>query len=61
MAAPESTTSPLNFALPPSVKGLSRVADVVRNRLSPQIRELMDYGHYTDIKEIIKTDVVSLT
>ena len=41
MAAPESTTSPLSFALPPSVKGLSRVADVVRNRLPPQIQELM--------------------
>ena len=45
----------------PQFKGQSRVTDVVRNRLSPQIRELMDYGHYTDIKEIIKTDVVSLT
>ena len=45
----------------PQFKGQSRVADVVRNRLSPQIRELMDYGHYTHIKEIIKTVVVSLT
>ena len=36
------------------------VADVVRNRLPPQIQELMDYGHCAHIKEIIKTDVVKI-
>ena len=60
MATPESTTPPFSFSLPSSVKGLSRVADVVRNRLPPQIQELIDYGHYAHIEEIIKTDV-SLT
>ena len=33
----------------------------IQERLSPQVRELMDYAHYTDVKEITKEEVVRLT
>ena len=35
--------------------------EAIQERLSPQVRELMDYAHYTDVKEIAKEKVVRLT
>ena len=33
----------------------------IQERLSPQVRELMDYAHYIDVKEVAKEEVVRLT
>ena len=50
-------------ALPASVQKQDRggALEAIQERLSPQVRELMDYAHYADVKEIATEEVVRLT
>ena len=45
----------------PHYKIRAGASEAIQERLSPQVRELMDYAHYTDVKEIAKEEVVRLT
>ncbi len=45
----------------PQYRNRTAAREAIQERLSPQVRELMDYAHYTDVKEIAKEEVVRLT
>ena len=46
----------------PQFKGQpSVVTEPIRNRLSPEIQELMAHAHYTYVKEVVKKEEVRLS
>ena len=45
----------------PQYKNRTGPSEAIQERLSPQVRELMEYAHYTDVKEIAKVEAVQLT
>ena len=45
----------------PQYKGRPSIPDEIQQRLSPEVRELIEPAHYTHVKEIVKQDVVRLS
>ena len=45
----------------PQYRNRTGAPEAIQERLSPQVRELMDYAHYIDVKAVAKEEVVRLT